>query len=208
MQPGSLKDISYNWLQDQYLVDQRSSVNIAKELNCAVSVVRYHLKKGDIPIRSRKESNSIRWSRDRRSIEYIVKSNGCWDCTSYKWNPQTYFKMHLDGKAVRVHRYVYCMANNVSMESITGLVVMHSCDNPECINPDHLVLGTQTDNVADCVAKGRNVHGERCNLAILTEDNVRAIRKSSKTNIELGRLYGVHRMTINKIRLRQSWRQV
>lgn len=61
------------------------------------------------------------------------------------------------GGSVRMHRAEYCLANGLTLEDIAGLVVMHTCDNPRCINPEHLVLGTQRDNMLDMRNKGRAV---------------------------------------------------
>lgn len=61
------------------------------------------------------------------------------------------------GSSVRMHRAEYCLANGLTLEDIAGLVVMHTCDNPRCINPEHLVLGTQRDNMLDMRNKGRAV---------------------------------------------------
>jgi hypothetical protein len=52
----------------------------------------------------------------------------------------------------------------------------HKCDNPLCINPEHLFVGTRKDNVDDCINKGRNVRGEKCNFAKLTEEQAREIK--------------------------------
>lgn len=61
------------------------------------------------------------------------------------------------GGSVRMHRAEYCLANGLTLEDIAGLVVMHTCDNPRRINPEHLVLGTQRDNMLDMRSKGRAV---------------------------------------------------
>lgn len=58
-----------------------------------------------------------------------------------------------------------------------GLHVLHKCDNPGCVNPDHLFLGNQLDNVKDMVAKGRNVTGERVGNSKLTRPQVDEIRR-------------------------------
>ncbi|CAD5239093.1 putative homing endonuclease [Klebsiella phage vB_KpP-Screen] len=65
------------------------------------------------------------------------------------------------GGSVRMHRAEYCLANGLTLEDIAGLVVMHTCDNPRCINPEHLVLGTQRDNMLDMRNKGRAVGNVR-----------------------------------------------
>lgn len=70
-----------------------------------------------------------------------------------------YGRRRYEGKSALSHRIAYCEANNVSLKSIAGKVIMHSCDNRVCINPQHLSLGTHEENVADRVRKGRTFNG-------------------------------------------------
>lgn len=89
-----------------------------------------------------------------------------------------------------------------------GLFVLHRCDNMPCVNPAHLWLGTQLDNMRDRSAKGRAPIGEKAGLARLTEEQVRAIRLDMRSNSALGRTYGVHRKTIEYIRIRRTWKHL
>lgn len=70
-----------------------------------------------------------------------------------------YTYVRYNGKRVRLHRLVYCQKVGVALEAIDGLVVRHTCDNAWCINPEHLIIGTQADNIRDAVARGRNAKG-------------------------------------------------
>ncbi|WP_075644806.1 HNH endonuclease [Burkholderia humptydooensis] len=67
-----------------------------------------------------------------------------------------YGRKWFNGRVVRAHRLAYCLANGVDLESIRDLMVRHSCDNPPCINPEHLLLGTVQDNTNDREHRGRN----------------------------------------------------
>jgi hypothetical protein len=92
-----------------------------------------------------------------------------------------------------------------------GLSVLHHCDNRPCINPDHLFLGTQTDNVQDMHAKGRwqatYQHGEDSHLCKLTEQNVRRILASTdKSSRELAREFSISQRQITEIRAGRSWK--
>lgn len=90
--------------------------------------------------------------------------------------------------------------------------VMHSCDNPPCCNPRHLSVGTHADNVADKMAKGRHIKGESHGQNVLTEDQVRLIRRryaeGGVTQTELGNEYGVAQGHISSIVLRRTWRHI
>lgn len=83
------------------------------------------------------------------------------------------------GKLELLHRVVYCEANDLSITAIKRLSVRHSCDNPRCINPEHLHLGTHADNMQGRSERGRNpdVSGELNPKAILTTEDVQYIRR-------------------------------
>lgn len=87
-----------------------------------------------------------------------------------------YAKTTRAGRSLMMHRVVYCEYNGISVDSIGGLIVRHTCDNPRCINPVHLVVGTQQDNMDDKVARGRAVRGSAHAVSKLTEEQVAAIR--------------------------------
>ena len=84
------------------------------------------------------------------------KSSGCWIWTSAK-SGNGYGAITLRRKSMAAHRVSFIIHKG---EIPDGLIVMHSCDVPLCVNPDHLSLGTHRDNAADMVAKGRHAHGE------------------------------------------------
>lgn len=88
--------------------------------------------------------------------------------------------------------------------------VLHKYDNPACVNPDHLFLGTQADNMADKKAKKRaNVaRGERHYLSKLTNEQVLAIRASDAVQARLCEQYGVRPSTISDIKHLKRWRHV
>ena len=87
-----------------------------------------------------------------------------------------------------------------------GLSVCHRCDNTQCVNPSHLFLGTQADNIADMVSKGRNALGERNGQAKLTESEVVTIQAITKrTQRSIAADYGVSRSLISLIRSGKRW---
>lgn len=94
----------------------------------------------------------------------------------------------------------------------SGLSVLHTCDNPSCVNPSHLFLGTQKDNRQDATRKGRTAKGEENGSAKLTEPQVRDIRaryvEGGITMRTLAKMFGVHPGTIGDILHRQIWRHI
>lgn len=137
------------------------------------------------------------------------KDGNCW-----KWkrslNTDGYGTLCVNGKSQMAHRIFY----QVWMGRIPkNLLVCHHCDNPACCNPKHLFLGTQRDNVLDCIKKGRfrfcfSKPGELGHNAKLTAAQVRTVRKSKWriTSETLGKRFGVTASTIKAIWQGLNWR--
>ena len=123
-------------------------------------------------------------------------------------NGYAYYYDTITKKAYLHHRFAYCEFHNVSVASIKGLCVCHKCDNPSCINVDHLFLGTQQENIADMVNKERQAKGETQRSAKLTEGEVLAIRGSSLSGRQLGEMYNVGESTISRILTRRTWKHI
>lgn len=94
-----------------------------------------------------------------------------------------------------------------------GQCACHKCDNPSCVNPDHIFLGTKADNNRDCKSKKRNNFGSKNGQSILTEESVRKIKinlksKSPLSLAALGKRFGVHHATIFDIKMEKTWTHV
>jgi transposase len=147
------------------------------------------------------------WDRVNTQLQYL--ENGCIVFTGHK-NGDGYGRITKDGKLVYVHREVWKKHN--PDKEITG-VIMHSCDNPACVNPDHLSHGTQADNVADMVAKGRRVvvQGSKQSDAKLNESQIPEIRKlilSGMAYEKIGDMFGVTHAAIRAIAVGRTWTHV
>jgi hypothetical protein len=110
---------------------------------------------------------------------------------------------------VKAHRVSYRMFKG---EIPDGLFVLHKCDNRQCVNPDHLFLGTQKDNMIDMASKKRGKYpslcGEKNPMAKLTKETVEEIRKmveSGSKQIDACKKFGVSPMTVSRIIRRESW---
>lgn len=135
----------------------------------------------------------------------IREGSGCWEWTASRFN-NGYGKFWHGGENRGAHRVSYELYHGSIPD---GMYVCHRCDNPACINPDHLFLGTSRDNAADKVAKERQARGLGHGLAKLTEADIQAIREATDiSNIELGKRYGVHNSSISRIRLGKTWAHV
>lgn len=121
--------------------------------------------------------------------------------------------MRFKGVTQRAHRVAYCQANGIELAAISGMTVRHRCDNPPCVNPAHLVLGTHTDNMRDMIARGRNRQpkGSGNGRSKLTESIVSDVKRRLAEREPLraiARSVGVASSTIARISTGQIWRHV
>lgn len=136
----------------------------------------------------------------------VCGPDDCWEWTAGK-NKAGYGTIHIQGGMYISHRVAYFIRYGVDPGE---LLVCHKCDNPSCVNPDHLFLGTHQDNSDDKVSKGRDVHarGEQCGMAKLTEQDVQEILESDKTNTVLATHFGVRNCEISDIKRGKIWKHV
>jgi len=128
-------------------------------------------------------------------------------------NRQGYGVVRHDGKTQLLHRLVYCQANSLSIADIKNKVIRHTCDNARCIEPTHLLIGSQLDNVQDMICRGRNSppphrSGGLHTMSKLTFAEVRAIRaeyQSGARQIDLARKFGVSAQNISLIVKNKIW---
>jgi hypothetical protein len=131
---------------------------------------------------------------------------GCHIWTGAK-NDKGYGRFGVNGK----NRFAHRVAWEIAFGPIPDRqLVLHRCDNPNCVNPGHFFLGTQADNNADMDRKGRRrfLVGERATKAKLTPDQVFYVRRSPLTNTELARELGVSRKAVAFIREGVNWRHL
>lgn len=149
---------------------------------------------------------------ERFEDKFIPEPNsGCWLWIANAF-PSGYGQIKAKGKPRLAHRVSWELYNGPIPEhdSYHGICVCHKCDNPSCVNPDHLFLGTQSDNVADQVKKGRTnpPKGESQVNAKLTEADVLAIRADPRTYREIAPDYGITHPHVSDIKNRKRWRHI
>lgn len=141
------------------------------------------------------------------------RPDGCWIYTGLL-TPDGYGSISKGGhcgRMVRAHRAAWELERGAIP---AGLVVCHRCDVRACCNPAHLFLGTQSDNMQDCAAKGRlstvrflpKNRGEANGRAKLTRERVEEIRSSPLSASDAALAFGVSRATVHAIRQRRIWR--
>lgn len=144
-------------------------------------------------------------SRDVYFSDRVQKTDYCWLWAGKK-GPKGYGVAVYRGHSMLAHRLSYEL--HYGPLFMDGMHVLHRCDNPLCVRPDHLFLGTAQDNMDDKVAKGRQTRGETNGSTKLTADNVRDIRSSREPSSVLARQYGVGYGAIHSIRKRKTWMHI
>lgn len=149
--------------------------------------------------------------QERFEAKFIKSESSCWNWVAYK-KKNGYGQFWFEGYMRLAHRVSYQLYVG---EITDNLQVLHKCDNPACVRPSHLFLGTIADNMHDCVNKGRNrymVHsGEKHGSAILTEDEVKTIREmwaNGARQVDLAKQFGVSQPTISGIVHYRSWAKI
>jgi DNA-binding XRE family transcriptional regulator len=130
---------------------------------------------------------------------------GCWEWCGSRFR-EGYGRIYVGGRRIGAHRYIWEQEHGPIP---SGLSVLHRCDNPRCVRPDHLFLGTPLDNAQDMARKGRargNRSGEENNNARLRDVDVQAIRERWRATRKrwglqttLAKEFGVSQMTISLI---------
>jgi hypothetical protein len=159
------------------------------------------------PMKLNAKSTALFWTHVN-----VREEDKCWEWMAYR-NPDGYGIMGVGRGTASAHRYSYLLAFG---DFDLSLRVRHTCDNPPCVNPKHLLLGTQGDNVIDCITRGRRGDmsrpGSRNAMAKLTEELVLRLRSEWIPRIvtarDLSAKFNVPHSTVSKVLLRKTWKHV
>ena len=132
------------------------------------------------------------------------EASGCWLWTGAS-HRRGYGAIKHANQQWKAHRLSWLLAKG---ENPGNLLVCHKCDNPRCVNPDHLFLGTNKDNMKDCVSKRRNCFGSKHPSAKLTEADVIAIYEDPRSQPAISASYGIPQAAVSRIKLAKSWTHV
>ncbi|MHB0992643.1 MAG: HNH endonuclease signature motif containing protein [Burkholderiales bacterium] len=158
-------------------------------------------------------ANLLRIPIEDRFWKKVIKSENCWEWVGNK-NNKGYGQLSKGGRLgnALAHRVSYEIHNG---KIPGGLFVLHKCDNPGCVRPDHLFLGTNSDNMQDMLKKGRfkskSLKGEKCKFSKLNESQVMEIKNrllhGDKARL-IARAYGVSDCCISGIKCGKTWKHI
>ena len=141
-------------------------------------------------------------------VEFYKNHYGCW-IPNRASNSGGYVQVYLNKKHIMLHRFMY---EKYFGKIPPGKIIMHTCDNPRCSNPAHLVCGTHKDNTQDSYQKGRFSVGEKHPSAKITEEIAREIKEWLAQGIygigELSAMMGVSYGIVSHIKYNLSWKHV
>lgn len=143
---------------------------------------------------------------EERFYAKVKKSKGCWLWQGSSSGRHGHGQISINGKLVPTHRFAWFLSRGEWPPA--KLCVCHTCDNPPCVNPDHLFVGTRLDNVRDAVKKKRHPHGESNGQCKLTADQVLQIRSDSRSNKEVAKAFGICISHTKDIRQRKKWKHI
>lgn len=154
----------------------------------------------------------MRYTRERWEKNFLAsvkyRSTGCWEWSKFR-DPLGYGRCRLNGRKYTTHRASWLHFRGTVPK---GLCVLHKCDNPPCVNPDHLFVGTFKDNTIDKELKGRANHprGVEHHASVLTPAKVKWIRKNRYrlTMHATAKKLGTSVSCVNHVLQGRSWRHV
>ncbi len=152
-------------------------------------------------------------AEERFHSSYVVDlETGCWLWQGSPRGSNGYGRISVGGKLVPAHRYSWSLHNGPFDQS---LMVCHKCDVPLCVNPDHLFLGTATDNMRDCKRKGRTgggaktpARGHNNGNSRLLPHEVKQIKALDLPQRRIAKMFGVSQALISKIKRNEMWRHI
>ncbi len=159
------------------------------------------------------EKNKDEWHKIRleRFMKRIIKTLSCWIWQGSK--AKGYGMFRIGYKNVRANRLAWIFFKGAIP---TGLFVLHTCDNPSCVNPEHLFLGNAMDNCLDKMKKNRYkrgiIFGEKIGLSKLKEEDIKEIRKryqnGNVSQRSLAKTFGVRFQTIGAVVRNETWTHI
>jgi hypothetical protein len=188
---------NYDYIQCAILINTYNEYNISEYNSKNLDYTKYNQMNYNLKLLKRF------WKMVDIPQDWI---NDCWEWKG-TLNDKGYGRFSIKGLQIGAHRFMFQCCNGPIPN---GLLVRHLCDNPSCVNPNHLLIGTYQDNSDDAVERNRTCCGENHIWSKLTEENVKDILNSlwagKYNNKELSEIYNVCLNTIYSISTGKTWK--
>jgi hypothetical protein len=142
-----------------------------------------------------------------RFDQYTDKTGDCWLWVGHR-DANGYGRLNINGQPMLAHRVSWMIHHG----DVGNSYVLHKCDNPQCVNPVHLFIGTQQDNITDMHTKGRSRQGHKIGsehgMAKLNDGQVLQIRRNEESLSEAAIKYGVSETNVRDIRNGKTWKHL
>ena len=133
-----------------------------------------------------------------------IPMSGCWIWMGGTYT-DGYGAVNFMGRTDRAHRVSYRVFKGAIPNE---LLVCHSCDQPLCVNPEHLFLGTYADNMADMRRKNRSPRGSSMNNTLINDDIAMSIFIASGSNVDIAKDFSVSKTTVWRIKAKKNWKHI
>lgn len=134
----------------------------------------------------------------------VRKTKSCWEWRGQR-HANGYGRFKFNGIEIRAHWFL------LENDPEEGIDACHVCDNPCCVNPNHIFLGTREDNMQDAASKLRTCHGEKNPCSVLTSQQIHYIRKQKRywgLGRKLAKELGVSDAIISDVLNKKSWKHI
>lgn len=173
---------------------------------CYVHWKRNNLHGNPLIVKRNNGSGKNRAERFWSRVAITADDQRCWEWTGCK-GTRNYGMIKYEGKKTRSHKVAWYLTYG----KYPDLLLLHSCDNPSCVNPNHLREGTNADNTQDKVSRNRQAKGEKSGTAKLNTSSVRQIRQLLRDGVRMtaiAKQFDVAPPTIRQIKLGRTWSHV
>ena len=157
---------------------------------------QYRMGRELVPLQSRVVGTTA-----ERFWHYVRQEGSCWEWVGGKY-PNGYGRLNVDGNMEYAHRVSYRIHKGEIPE---GLEIRHQCHNRKCVNPDHLLVGTHTENMQDSVRDKKTAWGAAHGSVKLSADQVVDILDDERSQRVIAEEYGISQPTVSNIKTRRTW---
>lgn len=136
-----------------------------------------------------------------RFLEKVEKTNSCWNWKARK-DQDGYGEFQFNNQKQRAHRVAFLLFKEKLLPS---QLLRHTCDNPSCVNPDHLLPGTSKENKLDSISRLRHARTITHGMTKLSQEQIDTIRQDPRRQVDIAADYSISQSHVSRIKRRENW---